>query len=125
MTTFGPHRSDIEVLYMVKNQLASKCSTGEQKMLLSKFLMAFLKYLLENINTPLILLFDDVISHLDFTNRVLLFEQLIGLQQQTSNKGLLQVFFTGTHLNAFEDDSSFRAHIADVRCKECDMRRRS
>lgn len=102
MTTFGPHRSDLEVFYTPKNQLAEKCSTGEQKMLLSKFLMGFLKYLLENIDTPVILLFDDVISHLDFANRVLLFEQLIGLQQQTSNKGMLQVFFTGTHLNAFE-----------------------
>ncbi len=102
MTTFGPHRSDIEVLYMVKNQLASKCSTGEQKMLLSKFLMAFLKYLLENINTPLILLFDDVISHLDFANRVLLFSELKELQLQKSNKGMLQVFFTGTDKSAFE-----------------------
>ncbi len=102
MTTFGPHRSDLEVFYTLKNQLAEKCSTGEQKMLLSKFLMGFLKYLLENVNTPVILLFDDVISHLDFANRVLLFEQLIGLQQQVNNKGVLQVFFTGTHLNAFE-----------------------
>lgn len=107
MTTFGPHRSDLEVFYTLKNQLAEKCSTGEQKMLLSKFLMSFLKYLLENISIPVILLFDDVISHLDFTNRVLLFEQLIGLQQQTSNKGLLQVFFTGTHLNAFEAISPY------------------
>lgn len=102
MTTFGPHRSDLEIFYTPKNQLAEKCSTGEQKMLLSKFLMGFLKYLLENINTPVILLFDDVISHLDFSNRVLLFEQLIELQQQRCNKGMLQVFFTGTHLNAFE-----------------------
>lgn len=107
MTAFGPHRSDLEVFYTLKNQLAEKSSTGEQKMLLSKFLMSFLKYLLENISTPVVLLFDDVISHLDFTNRVLLFEQLIGLQQQTSNKGLLQVFFTGTHLNAFEAISPY------------------
>ncbi len=101
MTTFGPHRSDLEVFYTVKNQLAEKCSTGEQKMILSKFLMSFLKYLLENISIPVILLFDDVISHLDFANRVLLFEQLMDLQQQKSNKGMLQVFFTGTHLDAF------------------------
>jgi len=102
MTTFGPHRSDLEIFFILKNQLAEKCSTGEQKMILSKFLMSFLKYLLENINIPLILLFDDVISHLDFTNRVLLFNDIVELQQQTSNKGLLQVFFTGTHLDAFE-----------------------
>lgn len=102
MTTFGPHRSDLEIFYIVKNQLAEKCSTGEQKMILFKFLISFLKYLLENINTPVILLFDDVISHLDFTNRVLLFEQLMELQQQVSNKGMLQVFFTGTHLDAFD-----------------------
>lgn len=102
MTTFGPHRSDLEVFFTLKNQLAEKCSTGEQKMLLSKFLMSFLKYLLENLSIPLILLFDDVISHLDFTNRVLLFNNIVELQRQTSNKGLLQVFFTGTHLDAFE-----------------------
>ena len=64
--------------------------------------MAFLKYLLENINTPLILLFDDVISHLDFANRVLLFSELKELQLQKSNKGMLQVFFTGTDKSAFE-----------------------
>jgi len=102
MTLFGPHRSDLEVTYLLKNQLASKCSTGEQKMLLSALLIAFLKYLLGHVNNPVILLFDDVISHLDFANRVLLFEQLIRLQQQTDNKGMLQVFFTGTDLNAFE-----------------------
>lgn len=102
MTTFGPHRSDLEIFYTPKNQLAGKCSTGEQKMILSKFLMSFLKYLLENISIPLILLFDDVISHLDFANRVLLFKEIVELQQQISNKGMLQVFFTGTHLNAFE-----------------------
>ncbi len=102
MTTFGPHRSDLEIFYTIKSQLAEKCSTGEQKMILSKFLMSFLKYLLENINTPLILLFDDVISHLDFTNRVLLFKELMELQQQVSNQGMLQVFFTGTHLDAFD-----------------------
>ena len=102
MTLFGPHRSDLEVTYIVKNQSAQKCSTGEQKMLLSKLLIAFLKYLLKQINNPVILLFDDVISHLDFANRVLLFEQLLRLQQQTDNKGMLQVFFTGTDLKAFE-----------------------
>ena len=107
MTLFGPHRSDLEIDYLLKNQLASKCSTGEQKMLLSKLLIAFLKYLLEHVNNPVILLFDDVISHLDFANRVLLFEQLIRLQQQTDNKGMLQVFFTGTDLKAFEAMSPY------------------
>jgi DNA replication and repair protein RecF len=102
MTLFGPHRSDLEVIFLHKNQSAQKCSTGEQKMLLSKLLIAFLKYLLEHVNNPVILLFDDVISHLDFANRVLLFEQLIRLQQRTDNKGTLQVFFTGTDLKAFE-----------------------
>lgn len=102
MTIFGPHRSDLEVFFISKNQLAEKCSTGEQKMILSKFLMSFLKYLLENIHIPLILLFDDVISHLDFNNRVLLFKDIVELQRQIDNKGMLQVFFTGTHLNAFE-----------------------
>lgn len=102
MTLFGPHRSDLEMIYKAKNQLAQKCSTGEQKILLSKLLIAFLKYLLQQVNTPVILLFDDVISHLDFANRVLLFEKLIKLQQQTDNKGTLQVFFTGTDIKAFE-----------------------
>ena len=65
----------------------------------------------------MILLFDDVISHLDFANRVLLFEQLIRLQQQTDNKGKLQVFFTGTSLKAFE------AIIPDSQCFEVDKLR--
>ena len=117
MTTFGPNRSDLDVTYILKNQLASKCSTGEQKMLLSKLLIAFLKYLLEHVNIPVILLFDDVISHLDFANRVLLFEQLISLQQQTDNKGKLQVFFTGTSLKAFE------AIMPDSQCFEVDKLR--
>lgn len=113
MTTFGPHRSDLEVFYTHKNQLAEKCSTGEQKMLLFKFLSGFLKYLLENVSTPVILLFDDVISHLDFANRVLLFDELKELQLQKNNKGMLQVFFTGTDLNAFEAILSY-AQVFEV-----------
>lgn len=114
MTLFGPHRSDLEVVYLLKNQLAAKCSTGEQKMLLSKLLIAFLKYLLEHVNNPVILLFDDVISHLDFANRVLLFEQLIRLQQRTDNKGMLQVFFTGS------DFAAFAAMLPYSQCFEVD-----
>lgn len=119
MTLFGPHRSDLEVIYKTKNQQAQKCSTGEQKMLLSKLLIAFLKYLLQQVTSPVILLFDDVISHLDFANRVLLFEQLIRLQQQTDNKGTLQVFFTGTDLKAFESilhySQSFEVDNSQIR----------
>jgi len=107
MTSFGPHRSDLEVVYLLKQQLASKCSTGEQKMLLSKLLIAFLEYLLGHVDSPVILLFDDVISHLDFANRVLLFGQLIRLQQRVENKGTLQVFFTGTDLSAFQAISPY------------------
>lgn len=102
MTLFGPHRSDMQVVYVPKSQKAAHCSTGEQKMLLAKMVIAFLKYLQANLTIPLLLLFDDVISHLDFDNRVLLFKQLLELQNCNNKSDLIQVFFTSTESDAFE-----------------------
>ena len=38
-TSFGPHRSDLKVIYPEKNQPAAYCSTGEQKALLLSIVM--------------------------------------------------------------------------------------
>lgn len=102
MTLFGSHKSDMQVIYLPKNQKAENCSTGEQKMLLAKMVIAFLKYLQINLTIPLLLLFDDVISHLDFDNRVLLFQQLLELQSCKNKSDLIQVFFTSTESGAFK-----------------------
>lgn len=107
MTLFGPHRSDMGVTYIPKNQKAANCSTGEQKMILAKLIIAFLKHLQQHLTVPLLLLFDDVISHLDFSNRVLLFEQLLTLNNFKDNNTMIQVFFTSTENAAFESIKSY------------------
>lgn len=102
MTLFGAHKSDLNVTYLSKSQEAANCSTGEQKMILAKIIVAFLKHLQQYLTIPLLLLFDDVISHLDFSNRVLLFEQLLTLMNTKNNSSMIQVLFTSTEPDAFK-----------------------
>ncbi len=95
MTTFGVQRSDLFVEYLKKNMPAEKCSTGEQKLLLLELMFGFLNHILQHINTAtFILLLDDTISHLDFANRVVLFDKLKQLSQKYIN---FQVWFSATN----------------------------
>ena len=101
MTTFGPNRSDWEVLHINNNMEASLCSAGEQKMLLTG---TFLSYILRNIKSDprnLILLLDDVVAHLDLNHRNLLFQHIKDLVRICGEK--ISVWLSGTDKTIFED----------------------
>ena len=101
-TKFGPHRSDWQVIHQAKNITADQASTGEQKILLIAVIMAFIHHKLYFDPRLTILLLDDIIAHLDFHHRMVLFEQLAVLQSQTDLKGHLQTWLTGTDPLLFE-----------------------
>ena len=87
-TNLGPHLYDLEVIYKSKNMPARFCSTGEQKALLLNLILAQVYALIDKYQVIPILLFDEIISHLDSKNRSLLFDEIIGLNAQSWLTGL-------------------------------------
>jgi DNA replication and repair protein RecF len=92
-TLAGPHRTDLVVTHLGKNQPASLCSTGEQKALLIGLILAFADLVAERAGRPPILLLDEIAAHLDPLRRAALFERL------GSAGG--QVWMTGTEPGLF------------------------
>ena len=90
------------MIHQAKNITADQASTGEQKILLIAVIMAFIHHKLYFDPRLTILLLDDIIAHLDFHHRMVLFEQLAVLQSQTDLKGHLQTWLTGTDPLLFE-----------------------
>ncbi|OYY69962.1 DNA replication/repair protein RecF [Sphingomonas sp. 28-63-12] len=105
-TLVGPHRSDLIVTHLDKQQEAGLCSTGEQKALLLGIILAHADLIAARRDTPLILLLDEVAAHLDPRRRAALFARLVG-------KG--QVWMTGTEPGLFAElaDDASRLTIAD------------
>lgn len=89
----GPHRSDLLVTHLAKNQAAHLCSTGEQKALLLGIVLGHAELVAERAGRAPILLLDEVAAHLDPGRRAALFERL-------SNAG--QVWMTGTEPELFD-----------------------
>lgn len=92
-TLAGPHRADLLVTHLGKDQPAHLCSTGEQKALLLGLVLAHAELVAERTGRAPILLLDEVAAHLDPGRRAALFERLTG-------KG--QVWMTGTEPELFE-----------------------
>lgn len=93
-TNLGPHNYDLEVIYQHKNMPAKFCSTGEQKALLLNIILAQAYAIIEQFKVIPVMLFDEVISHLDNNNRALLFDEL--------NKLNAQSWLTGIDPKSFE-----------------------
>lgn len=93
MTTLGAHRSDWKVRHESNNMEAAICSAGEQKMLLSRVFLAFVAHKIQNDKRNLILLFDDIASHLDEKHRDLLFFHIKNIVKK--NKGKINVWLSG------------------------------
>lgn len=104
-TTFGPHQSDLDVIYADKNQQAALCSTGEQKALLLAMIMASAGLLSKRTEAVPLLLLDEVVAHLDKGRREALFERILALKMQT--------WLTGTDVALFEELQG-RAQFVDV-----------
>ena len=90
----GPHRSDLIVTHLGKQQPAERCSTGEQKALLLGLVLAHADLVAERAGRRPILLLDEVAAHLDPLRRAALFDRL--------EAGGGQVWMTGTEDALFE-----------------------
>ena len=90
----GPHRADLAVTHLDKQQPAALCSTGEQKALLFGIVLAHAGIVAERTARAPILLLDEVAAHLDPGRRAALFASLAGVGQ---------VWMTGTEPALFAD----------------------
>ncbi len=89
----GPHRMDLVVTHLDKDQPASLCSTGEQKALLIGLVLAHAALVAERTGRRPILLLDEIAAHLDPARRAALFGRL------AADGG--QVWMTGTERAPF------------------------
>ncbi|MBT4891072.1 MAG: DNA replication/repair protein RecF [Rhodospirillales bacterium] len=90
----GPHRSDLHVRHLGKDQAAEQCSTGEQKALLISIVLADARMTAAERGRVPVLLLDEVAAHLDRERREALFDELLALGAQA--------WLTGTDKNLFE-----------------------
>lgn len=104
-TLEGPHLTDFHAMYGPKNIPASDASTGEQKAILIRLVLAHSALLSEMTGHAPVLLLDEIVAHLDPGRRRALYDALGDLGAQ--------VWMTGADPQAF-DDIAARAQIVDV-----------
>ncbi|MBO6717810.1 MAG: DNA replication/repair protein RecF [Rhizobiaceae bacterium] len=104
-TLSGPHRTDLLVRHVPKDQAAELCSTGEQKALLVGMILAHAQLVGEIAGMAPILLLDEIAAHFDADRRAALFGILDGLN--------CQYFVTGTEPALF-DSLTGRAQFLTV-----------
>ena len=98
-TLAGPHRTDLAVMHLDKDQPAALASTGEQKALLLGVVLAHADLVADRTGRPPILLLDEVAAHLDPHRRAALFERLAG-GGQTWLTGTEAALFAGVGASA-------------------------
>ena len=94
-TLRGPHRADVDAIYVAKDAPAKQCSTGEQKALLISLILANARALAEDFGAPPIVLLDEVAAHLDSARRAALYDEICALKAQA--------WMTGTERELFDD----------------------
>jgi DNA replication and repair protein RecF len=94
-TLDGPHLSDLKVTHASKGIPASDASTGEQKALLIRLVLAHARLIKEMTGFAPLLLLDEVVAHLDPGRRAALYDALALLGAQ--------VWMTGADPAAFGD----------------------
>jgi DNA replication and repair protein RecF len=94
-TLVGPHRTDLLVTHVAKEQPAAFCSTGEQKALLLAIILAHADLVAERAGRRPILLLDEVAAHLDPRRRAALFERLEEAGGQVWMTGTEPALFAG------------------------------
>jgi DNA replication and repair protein RecF len=105
-TLDGPHRSDFKVTHAGKGIPAADASTGEQKALLIRLVLAHSQLIKEMTGAAPVMLLDEVVAHLDPLRRAALYDALAGLGAQ--------VWMTGADPAAFGDIMT-RAQAFEVR----------
>jgi len=94
-TLAGPHRADLAVTHVGKNQRAALCSTGEQKALLIGLILAHADLVAARAGRRPILLLDEIAAHLDPARRAALFARLGDAGGQVWMTGTEASLFTG------------------------------
>jgi DNA replication and repair protein RecF len=105
-TLDGPHLSDLAVTHAGKGIAASDASTGEQKALLIRLVLAHAGLIKEMTGFAPLLLLDEIVAHLDPARRAALYDALANLGAQ--------VWMTGADPVAFGDIVG-RAQMFEVR----------
>lgn len=105
-TLDGPHLSDLAVTHKVKNISAAEASTGEQKALLIRLVLAHAGLIKQMTGFAPLLLLDEVVAHLDPIRRASLYDALSSLGAQ--------VWMTGADPAAFGEIIG-RANVLVVR----------
>lgn len=93
-TLQGPHRADLLVTHLGKNMDAARCSTGEQKALLTGMILAQARLTANLTGFAPVLLMDEVAAHFDHKRRQSLFDLIDELGGQA--------FMTGTDRSLFD-----------------------
>ena len=104
-TLIGPHRADLDAVYVTKDVPARDCSTGEQKALLISLILSNVRALAADTGAAPILLLDEVAAHLDPDRRAALYDEICGLGAQA--------WMTGTERGLF-DALGARAQYLEV-----------
>lgn len=104
-TLDGPHLTDLAVTYGPKNIAAADASTGEQKALLIRLVLAHANLIAEMTGFSPVLLLDEIVAHLDPNRRAALYDSL--------EKIGAQVWMTGADPQAFSDIAG-RAEIFEI-----------
>jgi len=92
--TRGPHRSDLTGRHREKDQPASICSTGEQKALIIRLVLAQAQSLASRGGLVPLLLLDEACAHLDVTRREGLASAILELGAQAWLTGVEASLFT-------------------------------
>jgi len=105
-TLDGPHLSDLAVTHAGKGIPASNASTGEQKALLIRLVLAHAGLIKDMTGFAPLMLLDEIVAHLDPARRAALYDALSSLGAQ--------VWMTGADPAAFGDIVG-RAQVFEVR----------
>ena len=92
-TSVGPHKSDLNLIYIDKGIDAKDCSTGEQKALLVSIILSMSREIVKLFGVPPVLLLDEIGAHLDHERRNELILQLFALKAQFFITATDQSFF--------------------------------
>ena len=104
-TLEGPHRADLKVVHAGKGIAAADASTGEQKAMLIRLMLAHAHLIKDMTGYAPVMLLDEVVAHLDPVRRAALYDALAALGTQ--------VWMTGADPAAFGDIAD-RAQWFDV-----------
>jgi DNA replication and repair protein RecF len=113
-TLDGPHLSDLAVTHAGKGIPAAEASTGEQKALLIRLVLAHAGLIKDMTGFAPLLLLDEIVAHLDPARRAALYDALTNLGAQ--------VWMTGADPAAFGDIVG-RARVFEVRPGTVEPRR--